>query len=173
MTLVPERVSFAVLINPKNKFFGTTEMRVANEAARTLDREIVFLNASTEAEIANCFEEIATKNVGGLIVSFEAVFEKSREQIVSLANRYKVPTIYPTRQSTELGGLLSYGPNMLVSNRQLGAYAGKILKGTRPADLPVMTPTKSTTPVAADSSGRGAGGYCQARGTCAGKRKRD
>jgi putative tryptophan/tyrosine transport system substrate-binding protein len=140
--LVPKRVSFAVLINPKNKFFGTTEVRVANEAARTLDREIVFLNASTEAEIANCLEEIATKNVGGLIVSFEAVFEKSREQIVSLANRYKVPTVYPTRQSTELGGLLSYGPNMLVSNRQLGAYAGKILKGTHPVDLPVMTPTK-------------------------------
>jgi putative ABC transport system substrate-binding protein len=139
--VVPKRVSFAVLINAKNQFFGTTEEKVANEAARTLDREIVFLKASTEAEIANCFEEIATKNVGGLIISFEAVFEKSREQIVSLANRYRVPTVFPTRQSTELGGLMSYGPNMQVSYRQLGVYAGKILKGAHPADLPVMTPT--------------------------------
>jgi putative ABC transport system substrate-binding protein len=63
-----------------------------------------------------------------------------REQIISLANRFKIPAVYPTRQFTELGGLLSYGPNMLVSNRQLGAYAGKILKGTHPVDLPVMTP---------------------------------
>jgi putative ABC transport system substrate-binding protein len=114
---------------------------VANEAGRRLDRKIVFLNASTEAEIANLFEEIATKNVGGLIVSFEAVLYELREQIVSLANRVKIPAVYPTRQFTELGGLLSYGPNMLVSNRQLGAYAGKILKGTHPVDLPVMTPT--------------------------------
>jgi putative ABC transport system substrate-binding protein len=138
--LAPKPASFAVLINPKNKFFATTEARVANEAGRRLDRKIVFLNASTEAEIANRFEEIATKNVGGLIVSFEAVFLELREQIVSLANRFKIPAVYPTRQFTELGGLLSYGPNMLVSNRQLGAYAGKILKGTHPVDLPVMTP---------------------------------
>ena len=116
-------------------------MKVGNEAARNLDREIVFLNASTEAEITNAFDEIAKKQVGGLIVSFEGVFVNSREQIVSLANRYNVPTVYPTRQFTELGGLLSYGPNLLVTRRQAGAYVGKILNGTRPADLPVMTPT--------------------------------
>jgi putative ABC transport system substrate-binding protein len=102
--LAPKPALFAVLINPKNQFFGTTEMRMATEAARTLDREIVFLNASTEAEIANCFEEIATKNVGGLIVSFEAVFAQLREQILSLANRYKVPAVYPLRQYGEVGG---------------------------------------------------------------------
>ena len=130
--LAPKPASFAVLINPKNKFFATTEVRVANEAGRRLDRE---------AEIANRFEEIATKNVGDLIVSFEAVFLELREQIVSLANRFKIPAVYPARQFTESGGLMSYGPNMLVSNRQLGAYAGKILKGTHPVDLPVMTPT--------------------------------
>jgi putative ABC transport system substrate-binding protein len=140
--LVPKPVLIAELLNPNNKTFLTSEMRVANEAARMLDREVVFINASTEAEIANGFEEIARKHVGGLIVSLEAVFEKSREQIVTLANRYRVPTVYPTRQFTELGGLLSYGPNISVAHRQVGAYAGKILKGTHPADLPVMTPTK-------------------------------
>jgi putative tryptophan/tyrosine transport system substrate-binding protein len=127
--LAPKPASFAVLINPKNQFFGTTEMRMATEAARTLDREIVFLSASTEAEIANCFEEIGRKNVGGLIVSFEAVFAQLSEQIVSLANRFKVPAVYPLRQYSEVGGLLSYGPNMPLAHRQVGAYAGKILKG--------------------------------------------
>jgi putative ABC transport system substrate-binding protein len=137
----PKSASFAVLINPKNKFFATTEARVANEAGKKLDRKIVFLNASTEAEIASRFEETATKNVGGLIVSFEAVFLELSEQIVSLANRFKIPAVYPTRQFTESGGLMSYGPNMLVSHRQLGAYVAKILKGTHPVDLPVVTPT--------------------------------
>jgi hypothetical protein len=120
---------------------STSKMKVGNEAARNLDREIVFLNASTEAEITNAFDEIAKKQVGGLIVSFEGVFVNSPEQIVSLANRYKIPTVYPTRQFTELGGLLSYGPNLLAARRQVGAYVSKILNGTRPADLPVMTPT--------------------------------
>jgi putative tryptophan/tyrosine transport system substrate-binding protein len=139
--LVPKSVPIAELLNPNNKIFSTSEMRVGNEAARKLNREIVFLNASTEAEITNAFDEIAKKQVGGLIVSFEGVFVNSREQIVSLASRYKVPTVYPTRQFTELGGLLSYGPNLLVARRQVGAYVGKILNGARPADLPVMTPT--------------------------------
>jgi putative tryptophan/tyrosine transport system substrate-binding protein len=140
--LVPKHVLLAELLNPNNKFFLTSEVKVANEAARTLDREVVFINASTEAEIANAFEEIARKQVGGLVVSLEAVFEKWREQIVTLANRFRVPTVYPTRQFTELGGLLSYGPNISAAHRQVGAYAGKILKGTHPADLPVMTPSK-------------------------------
>jgi putative tryptophan/tyrosine transport system substrate-binding protein len=140
--LVPKDVLFGELLNPNNKAFWTSEEKVAKEAARTLDREIVFINASTEAEIANGFAEIATKHVGGLIVSLEAVFEKSREQIVTLANRYGVPTVYPTRQFSELGGLLSYGPSISVAHRQVGTYVGKILKGTLPADLPVMTPTK-------------------------------
>jgi putative ABC transport system substrate-binding protein len=139
--IVPKHIVIAELINPNNTFFESTEVRVANEAARTLDREIVFLHAGTEAQIANAFEEIASKNVGGLMVSLEAVFVKLREQIVSLANRYKVPTVYPTSGFAELGGLLSYGPNRLVSHRQAGAYVGKILKGAQPADLPVLTPT--------------------------------
>jgi len=138
--LVPKPALIAELINPKNKTFKT-EVKVANEAARALDRELVFLNASTEAEIENDFDEIARKHVGGLIIWFEAVFNKNREQIVSLANRYKIATVCPTLEFTELGGLLSYGPNTLVGRRQLGAYVGKILNGTHPADLPVMTPT--------------------------------
>lgn len=140
--LVPKHVLLAELLNPNNKAFSMSEVRLVTEAARTLDREVAFINASTEAEIANGFEEMATKHVGGLVVSLEAVFEKSREQIVTLANRYRVAAVYPTRQFTELGGLLSYGPNISAAHRQVGDYAGRILKGTHPADLPVMTPTK-------------------------------
>jgi putative tryptophan/tyrosine transport system substrate-binding protein len=139
--LVPKPAPFAELINPNNTFFEKSEVRVANEAAKTLDREVVFLRDGTEADIPDAFEEIARKNVGGLIVPLEAVFEKLRSQIISLAARYKVPAVYPTRLFAEAGGLLSYGPNLLASHRQVGAYVGKILKGAHPADLPVMTPT--------------------------------
>jgi putative tryptophan/tyrosine transport system substrate-binding protein len=139
--LVPKPSLIAELINPNNAFFEKTEVRVANEAGRTLDRQIVFLRAGTEAEIADAFEEIARRNIGGLIVPLEAIFEKSKAQIISLASRHKLPTVYPTRQFTESGGLLSYGPDLLVSHRQVGAYVAKILKGAHPADLPVMTPT--------------------------------
>jgi putative tryptophan/tyrosine transport system substrate-binding protein len=139
---VPKHVLLAELLNPNNKAFLTSEVKSVEEAAGMLGREVVFVNASTEAEIANGFEEIARKHVGGLVVSLEAVFEKSRVQIVSLANRYNVPAVYPTRQFTELGGLLSYGPNISAAHRQVGYYTGEILKGTHPADLPVMTPIK-------------------------------
>jgi putative tryptophan/tyrosine transport system substrate-binding protein len=140
--LVSKHVLLAELLNPNNKAFSTSEVRLAKEAATTLDREVMFINASTEAEIANGFEEIATKHVGGLVVSLEAAFEKSREQIVTLANRYRVAAVYPTRQFTELGGLVSYGPNISAAHRQVGDYAGEILRGAHPADLPVITPTK-------------------------------
>ncbi len=82
--LVPKPVLIAELLNPNNKAFLTSEVKVANEAARALDREVVFINASTEAEIANGFEEIATKHVGGLIVSFEAVFQNCESRSLPL-----------------------------------------------------------------------------------------
>jgi putative ABC transport system substrate-binding protein len=81
------------------------------------------------------------KHIAGLTIWFEALFQNNRAQIVSLANQYRMVTIYPTRNFSEIGGLLSYGPNFPTSYRQLGAYAGRILKGARPSDLPVMGPT--------------------------------
>jgi ABC-type uncharacterized transport system substrate-binding protein len=138
--LVPGSFPIAEMVNPTNKYF-VTEVRVASEAARTLGRELLFVNAGTAAEFAPAFAEIREKHVVGLTLWFEALFQNHRDQIVSLANQYRVVTIYPTRNFTELGGLLSYGPNFPVSWRQAGAYAGKILRGARPADLPVIGPT--------------------------------
>ena len=139
--LVPGSFPIAELVNPTNKVVDTEE-RVASEAARTLGRELLFVEVSTAAEIAPAFEKIREKHVVGLAIWFEALFVNNRDQIVSLANQYRIVTIFPTRNFTELGGLLSYGPNFPTSYRQVGAYAGKILKGARPSDLPVVTPTR-------------------------------
>jgi putative ABC transport system substrate-binding protein len=138
--LVPGSFPIAELVNPTNKFV-VTEERVTSEAARTLGRELLFVDAGSAAEIAPAFEEMKQKDVAGLTIWFEALFQNNRAQIVSLANQYRLVTIYPTRNFSEIGGLLSYGPNFPASYRQLGAYAGKILKGARPSDLPVIWPT--------------------------------
>jgi putative ABC transport system substrate-binding protein len=140
--LVPGPFPLAELLNPAvNKKILDFERRIALEAAQKLGRELLFVNASSLAEIASAFEDIRQKQIVGLTIWFEAFFQNSRAQIVSLANQYRIVTTYPTRNFAELGGLLSYGPNFPLSFRQLGTHAGKILKGTRPQDLPVMTPT--------------------------------
>jgi len=137
--LVPGSLPLAELVHPTNKVVGA-EKRFASEAARTLGRELLFVDVRTAAEIAPAFDEIRQKNVIGLAIWFEALFQNNRDQIVSLANQYRVVTVFPTRNFAEIGGLLSYGPNFPISYRQAGSYAGKILKGARPPDLPVIGP---------------------------------
>jgi putative ABC transport system substrate-binding protein len=141
--LVPGSFPIAELINPATPAHKALdlEQRVASEAARTLGRELLFVGAGTVAEIEPAFEAMREKHIAGLTIWFEALFQNNRAQIVSLANQYRMVTIYPTRNFSEIGGLLSYGPNFPTSYRQLGAYAGRILKGARPSDLPVMGPT--------------------------------
>jgi putative tryptophan/tyrosine transport system substrate-binding protein len=139
-SLVPKALPIAELVNPTNRTVATEE-RVAKEAARALGRELLFVGIGNETEVAPAFEELGQKHVGGLIIWLEAFLQNQRQQIVSLANRYRIPTVCPTREFAEAGGLISYGPNLSVTYREVGAYAGKILKGARPADLPVMTPT--------------------------------
>ena len=140
--LMPASFPIAELVNPAaNKKVVDYEKRIASEAAQKLGRELLFVNASTAPEIASAFEEIRQKHVVGLTIWFEALFQNNRAQIVSLADQYRIVTVYPTRNFAELGGLLSYGPIFQLSFRQLGTYAGKILKGAEPRDLPVMNPT--------------------------------
>ena len=136
----PGSSPIAELINPANTTVET-EKRLASEAARTLGRELLFLGASLPAEIAPAFEEAKRRQVVGLVVWFEALFQGNSDQIIALANGYRLPAVYPTRTYTDIGGLLSYGPNFPAAYRQFGAYAGEILRGARPSDLPVMTPT--------------------------------
>jgi len=137
--LVPGSLPLAEFVNPANNTVDT-EKRVASEAARLLGRELLFVDVSTADEIAPAFEQIRQKHIVGLAIWFEALFQNNRDQIVSLANQNRIVTIFPTRNFAELGGLLSYGPSFPTSYRQVGAYVGKILKGVRAPDLPVMTP---------------------------------
>jgi putative ABC transport system substrate-binding protein len=115
-------------------------LKQAEEAARALGRELVVLEAGHEGEIDAAFETLVQRRLGGLVVWQEAFLASRRQQIVALAQRHRLPTIYATRQFAEIGGLISYGSNPAESYRQVGIYAGKILKGARPADLPVMQP---------------------------------
>jgi putative ABC transport system substrate-binding protein len=138
--LVPGSSPIAELVNPANKTVNAEE-RFANTAARMLGRELLFVRVSTATEIAPAFGEMRQKHIAGLAVWFEALFRNYRGQIVSLANQHHVITVFPTRDFAEVGGLISYGPNIPKSYQQVGSYTGKILKGSRPPDLPVMTPT--------------------------------
>jgi putative ABC transport system substrate-binding protein len=137
--LLPKSTAVAILINPTNRP-PAAELKQAEEAARALGRELVVLEAGNEGEIDAAFETVVQRRLAGLAVWQEAFLASRRQQIVALAQRHRLPTIYATRQFAEIGGLISYGSNPAESYRQVGIYAGKILKGARPADLPVMQP---------------------------------
>ena len=111
-------------------------------AANAIGRRLEVLTASTERDLEAAFTTMVKRQAGALIVMPDPFFVFRREQLVALAARYAVPTIYPTREFTENGGLMSYGTNLLDLNQQAGIYVGKILKGAKPADLPVQQSTK-------------------------------
>jgi putative ABC transport system substrate-binding protein len=140
--IVPGPAPIGVLVNPKYPD-ADLELRELREAASALHRQINILDASTEAEIDTAFATVAQRGVGALLVAQDPFFGSNRRnQIVTLAARYKLPTISDQRQFTENGGLASYGTDFAEQYRQAGNYVGKILKGAKPADLPVVQPTK-------------------------------
>jgi ABC-type uncharacterized transport system substrate-binding protein len=103
---------------------------------------IQILNASSEREIEAAFAALAPLRAGAVLVTTDALFIGRREQLIALAARHAVPAIYEIREFVAAGGLVSYGPSIADAYRQAGIYAGRILKGTKPGDLPVMQPTK-------------------------------
>jgi putative tryptophan/tyrosine transport system substrate-binding protein len=111
-------------------------------AARSVGQHILALTASTPSEIDAAFAAAAGQGVGALVVNGDAYFNSRTAQLVALAARHRIPTTYPVRAAVEAGGLVSYGDDRLESYRQAGVYAGRILKGEKPADLPVQAPTK-------------------------------
>jgi putative ABC transport system substrate-binding protein len=111
-------------------------------AARSVGQQISVLSASTVDGIDAAFAAAAERHLGALIVDGDAMFSGRRNQIVALAARYKIPSSYPTRGFAEVGGLMSYGDKRSESFRQAGIYVGRILKGDKPSDLPVLQPTK-------------------------------
>jgi putative tryptophan/tyrosine transport system substrate-binding protein len=139
--LVPQAKVIALLVNPN---FSSAErvMRDMQEAARAKGVQLVILKAGSEGEIDAAFAALAQQQAGALVVGGDPFFNSRRDQVVALASRQAVPAIYQGREFPLAGGLMSYGPSITSAYRQAGIYAGKILKGAKPADLPVEQPTK-------------------------------
>ena len=131
----------ALLVNPNNPTAETT-MRDAQEAARAKEVQLLILKAGTESEIDAAFASFVQLHASALLVGQDSFFASRREQLVALASRNAVPAIYENREYIAAGGLISYGTSLAAASREAGIYAGKILKGAKPADLPVQRPTR-------------------------------
>src|SRR5262249_46649610 len=139
--LVPSATSMAVLVNPTRPGVDAQSAQ-AQEAARALGLQLHVLNASREPDFDEIFLKLVQLQVGALVISADALFNDGRDKIIALAKHYSVPTIYEWREAVAVGGLISYGTRRSDSYRQIGILAGRILKGEKPADLPVLQPTK-------------------------------
>jgi putative ABC transport system substrate-binding protein len=137
--LVPNAAAVGMLVNPNNP---TSELTDAQTAARTLGLQIHVLNANTESDIDQAFASAVQQGVGALIVGADPFFNSRRDQVVALAARERVPTIYYSREFAAAGGLMSYGASSTEVYRQGGTYTGRVLKGEKPADMPVMQLSK-------------------------------
>jgi putative tryptophan/tyrosine transport system substrate-binding protein len=139
--LVPQAGVIALLVNPNNANVEPL-IRDVQKAARARGVQLHVLKAGAEGDFETAFASLVQLHAGALVVSSDAFFGTRREQLVTLASRYAVPAIYEWREWAEAGGLISYGTSFMAGYRQVGIYAGKILKGAKPADLPVQEPTK-------------------------------
>jgi putative tryptophan/tyrosine transport system substrate-binding protein len=139
--LAPQARTIALLVNPKSPT-AAPSIRGAEEAARAKGVRLAILNAGTESEIDAAFAMFVNLKADGLIISADPFFDTRREQLVAPAARYGIPVIYFEREFSVAGGLISYGTSLPDAYRQMGIYAGRILKGEKPADLPVEQPTK-------------------------------
>jgi putative ABC transport system substrate-binding protein len=140
--LVSAATRVAVLVNPANARNTETTLRDVESAARIMGLQIQVLNASTSSEIDTAFATIVRERPDALFVGGDAFFNARRVQLALLAGRHGVPAIYSARESADAGGLITYGSNIVDVYRQVGVYAGRILKGAKPADLPVVQSSK-------------------------------
>jgi len=139
--LVPSARTIAMLINPDTPD-SDPESKDVLTAAGTLGRDIHVITARSQSELEPAFAAVQQMQAGALIVGADPFFTSRRAQLVALASRYAIPTIYYWREFVEAGGLMSYGTSIADGYRQAGIYAGQVLKGAKPADLPVVQPTK-------------------------------
>ena len=140
--LVPKAVRIAVLVNPADGPVAETTLRDVREAARTIGLQLQPLNASTSREIDAAFATLAREHPDALFVAAGSFFTSRRVQFATLAARDRIPAAYEIRDYVAAGGLMSYGTDVVDSYRQVGVYTGNILKGAKPADLPVAQATK-------------------------------
>jgi putative tryptophan/tyrosine transport system substrate-binding protein len=137
--LVPGVPLIGVLLNP---IFAPYQLPQIEEAARSINQRILIAKASTDEELAAAFAALTAARVGALLVAADPYFDTRRDRIIAFAERERLPAIYQFREYAEAGGLLSYGASIVDGYRQRGIYTARILKGAKPADLPVLQPTK-------------------------------
>ena len=140
--LVPSARTFAYLANPANPVYTTVETRELAGAAHNLGIRLLTLNASDESEFETAFKSLVGEGATGIVVSSDTLFRNYADRLVALATQYRVPAVYAFREQTAASGLLNYGTDFPEMRRQVGIYAGRILKGERPSDLPVQQVTK-------------------------------
>ena len=138
--LIPTASRIAVIVNPNSPEVDR-QLSDLQTAARAIGRELKIFRVGTESEFDSAFATLAQDTAQALLVAGDPFFNSHRARIVALAERHKIPAIYEARSYATAGGLMSYGPNLPDMYRQVGLYTGQILKGTKPADLPVIQPT--------------------------------
>ena len=139
--LVPKAAVIGLLVNPAQAA-AESQKRNAQVAARALGAQILVVGAGSERDFDMAFATLAQQGAGALLIAGSALFTGQRDQLVALAARFALPTIYPLREFVAAGGLMSYGTSITDAYRLAGTYASRILKGEKPADLPVVLPTK-------------------------------
>jgi putative tryptophan/tyrosine transport system substrate-binding protein len=139
--IAPKATTIGVVANAKSPSIqaGWADMQAAADAN---GQRLVMLDANTEADLQSAFATLQTRGIDALLITTNPFYEGRREQLVALAERYEVPVLYPWREYSVVGGLISYGTSYTESYRQAGLYVGRILKGEKPADLPVVQATK-------------------------------
>jgi putative ABC transport system substrate-binding protein len=140
--MVPKAAKIGLLVNPANVSVAETALLELSEAARALGLQTQTHNAGTSREIEAAFESLEREPADALLIVPDAYFTDRRVQIAILAARYATPAVYPHRDYVEAGGLMSYGANVDDSYRLVGIYVGRILKGAKPAELPVIQSSK-------------------------------
>ena len=139
--VVPKPELIGVLVNPKNPNLEV-QLSDVRAAARAIGQELLMVNASAEADFDAAFATFVQGRIDGLIVGSDPMFARHADRLAALTARSAIPSIYDFRWMVSAGGLMSYGTNINDTFHQMGIYTGQILKGTKPADLPVVQPTK-------------------------------
>jgi putative ABC transport system substrate-binding protein len=139
--LVPKATLFAMLVNPGSRDTDA-EQRDVQAAAQAIGQQLIILQASSDRDIETAFATFVQRGAGAVFVGTGAFLFSNRERLVALAARYSLPAFYVDREVVAAGGLMSYGPSIVDAYRQVGIYAGRILKGEKPTDLPVIRSTK-------------------------------
>jgi putative ABC transport system substrate-binding protein len=140
--MLPNSTAIGVLVNPTSPSLAESTARDAQAAGRALGKQIHILNASTEDQIDAAFATLARGRTDALLIGGDEFFVSRRAQLITMATRNGLPTIFNAREAPAAGGLMSYGASLVDAYRQTGVYTGKIRKGAKPAELPVMQPTK-------------------------------